>query len=176
MGDGFMVGFLYKTTAQTAIRQWLSASEWQHPVAMTLNLKHQAVIETQRGRSFVRLDAHHASQNLRHFLNRLNKHFFGNAGRRFGKRLPVIPTLEGGAGTRFHYHLMLDLPESLELDELNRLIVGTWTDTQWGYGQVQIKTEANDGWLNYITKLRDKIDVGDAIDWTNFYQASLSAH
>lgn len=171
-----MLSISYKKSTQAAIREWLKGGAWKNPFAVTLNLKQASKVETDRGRSFVALTDQYASQNLRHFLNRVTRHYHGNAGRRFGKRLPVIPVLEGGNGHRLHYHLLIDLPEATSLDEVYPLFVTEWMRTQWGYGQVNIQQNPDAGWLNYITKLRSKIDVGESIDWMNLYHPSLEAH
>ena len=171
-----MPSISYKKSSQFAIRDWLSATAWSNPFGVTLNLKQAVGIEADNGRSFVRLTDQHASQNLRHFLNRLGKRYLGNAARRYSKKLPIIPVLEGGKGHRLHYHLMIDLPVTATLDDVYPLFVTEWMKTQWGYGQVHIQPCRDDGWLNYITKLRSKIDVGESIDWMNLYHPSLTAH
>jgi hypothetical protein len=171
-----MPSISYKKSSQLAIRDWLSATAWSNPFCVTLNLKQAVGIEADNGRSFVRLTEQHASQNLRHFLNRLGKRYLGNAARRYGKKLPIIPVLEGGTGHRLHYHLIIDLPATATLDDVYPLFVTEWMKTQWGYGQVHIQPCRDDGWLNYITKLRSKIDVGESIDWMNLYHPSLTAH
>ena len=166
----------YKKSSQATIRDWLSHHQWTNPFGVTLNLKQVLHTETDWGRSTISLDEKHASQNLRHFLNRINREYLGNAARRFGKRLPVIPVLEGINGHRLHYHLLIDLPEKVGLEEAYPLFVTEWIQTQWGYGQVNIQQNVDDGWLDYITKLRDKIDVSEAIDWMNLHYPSHLAH
>ena len=44
-----------------------------------------------------------ASNNFRHFLNRLNRDVYRNAARRFGKGLKVIAVLEHDALVRFAF-------------------------------------------------------------------------
>lgn len=166
----------YRHLAQSAIREWISDTQWVNPFAVTLNLKQVIQIEADHGRVFIHLDDQKASRNLRYFINKVSRHYLGNTTRRFGSRLPVIPVLEGGKGKRLHFHLMIDLPPSATIEEVYPLFVTTWMGTQWGYGQVNIQQRPDGGWLNYITKLRDKADAGEAIDWTNLYHPSLSAH
>ena len=171
-----MPSISYKKSSQSAIRDWLNQCSWSNPFAVTLNLKQACAIETANGRSSIPLTDQVAAQNLRHFLNRLGKCYLGNAARRHGKKLPIIPVLEGGNGHRLHYHLIIDLPVSVTLDEVYPLFVTEWTKTDWGYGQVHIQPCRDEGWLNYITKLKSKIDVGESIDWMNLYHPSLQAH
>lgn len=170
-----MPSISYKKSVQVAIRDWLGNGRWSNPFAVTLNLKQAAKIETDRGPSYVRLNEHYAAKNLRFFINKVTKHYHGNAGRRFGKRLPIIPVLEGGNGHRLHYHLMLDLPETARIEEVYPFFAATWMRTDWGYGQVNIQQSPDGGWLNYITKFRSKVDVGESIDWMNLYHPSLEA-
>lgn len=170
-----MPSISYKKSSQVALREWLARSTWHNPFAVTLNLKQAAKVENHKGRSMVPLNDQYASQNLRHFLNKVTRSYHGKAGQRFGKRLPVIPVLEGGGGCRFHYHLLIDLPVSTSLEEVYPLFVSEWMGTQWGYGQVNIQPNPDGGWLKYITKLRSKLDVGESIDWMNLYHPSLEA-
>jgi hypothetical protein len=71
---------------------------------------------------------------------------------------------------------MIDLPVTATLAHVYPLFVAEWMKTQWGYGQVHIQPCHDDGWLDYITKLRSKIDVGESIDWMNLHHPSLTAH
>lgn len=121
-----MPSISYKKSAQAAIRDWLGNGRWHNPFAVTLNLKQATKIETDRGPSYVRLNEHYAAKNLRFFINKVTKHYHGNAGRRFGKRLPIVPVLEGGNGHRLHYHLMIDLPETAHIEEVYPLFALTW--------------------------------------------------
>ncbi len=171
-----MPSISYKKSSQSAIRDWLYPCSWFNPFGVTLNLKQACVIEAANGRTSIQLTDQLAAQNLRHFLNRLGKCYLGNAARRHDKKLPIIPVLEGGNGQRLHYHLIIDLPHSVTLDEVYPLFISEWTKTQWGYGQVHIQPCLDKGWLNYITKLKSKIDVGESIDWMNLYHPSLQAH
>lgn len=109
-----------------------------------------------------------AAQNFRHFTNVLNQRVYGSAAQRHGKRLPVIPVLEGSALKRLHYHALIDCPRDDLLATFPSLIVRTWMATQWGYNENQVIPSADTGWINYMTKLRDKPDFGTDIDWLNF--------
>lgn len=109
-----------------------------------------------------------AVQNFRHFMNLLNKRMYGNAARRHGKRLPVFPVHEGGGSKRLHYHAMIDCPRDDLRDTFPALIDEIWRSTQWGYYQTKV-TAADEGWITYVTKLRDKPDLASAIDWMNYH-------
>lgn len=58
--------------------------------------------ETDDGCFHVRLNELSASQNFRHFMNRLNRAAFGKAAQRYGKGLAVVPILEGGSNRVTH--------------------------------------------------------------------------
>lgn len=117
--------------------------------------------------TFVQLDRDHATVNMRHFLNHLNRRVFGNAGRRLGRRVSVVPTLEGTASKHLHYHLVMDCPFlSDDMGLFERTVGEAWASTWWGNREIHV-SPADDGWIDYITKLADKPMFADAIDWTN---------
>ena len=71
---------------RTVIQSYFRNCELDQCLGVSLTLK-QCVDGTF-------LDEIKASQNLRHFMNRLNSSVFGKAYQRFQKRLRVIPVLE----------------------------------------------------------------------------------
>lgn len=171
-----MTSYTRQKTLQRAVRKWMTSSNWSNPFAVTLNLKQVATVQSDRGPISLPLDTMAASQNLRHFLNRLNKQFHGNAAQRYGLKLPTIPVLEGGQEKRFHYHLVIDFPPSADLNEVYPLIVCEWQNTQWGYGRTDVQSAYHEnGWIDYITKLHSKSDIMDSIDWQNIHLPSLTA-
>ena len=119
--------------------------------------------------AFQRLTLELASANLRHFLNRLNQHVYGNAAERYGKAVPVIPVIEGGNGTRLHYHLVIDCPRDDLREGYVGLLVDLWHKTPWGYNKFQIDADSGESFTKYITKYRDKPNYADAIDWLNYH-------
>jgi hypothetical protein len=160
---------------QAAFREFADISHWVDPVAVTLTMK-QAIQPTDgHQRRLLYLDRYSASQNLRHCLNTLNCKVFGNRFRRFGEKLRVIPVLEGGNGKRLHYHLMTDCPRADLKDQFPAMIRDAWEATTWGYYQSDIQTGADEGWKLYISKLRDKPDYADAIDWPNYHNPDRRA-
>jgi len=105
-----------------------------------------------------------SSQNLRHFLNVLNKKCFGNSFKRFNKRLRVLPVLERSSTGRYHYHLTLQNPFIDKPDKFESMINFTWFNTNYGYRHIHIHRNVNKGWNDYITKL----NTGGEVDWINF--------
>ena len=49
-----------------------------------------------------------ASQNFRHFMNRLNNKILGSAAKLHGRRLKTVAVIEANADGRLHYHAMID--------------------------------------------------------------------
>ncbi len=112
-----------------------------------------------------RLDAIGAAQNLRQFLNCLNRERYGKAFTRFGTRLRVIPMLECSSSGRLHYHLALESPVPNNSLQAESLIRREWIKTRFGHREIHVSHEIDDGWIRYITKMPD---AGDGIDWMNF--------
>lgn len=150
-----------------SLREWVNLSDWSSPFAVTLTLKQRLMEFGDSGRAGVPVTQEIAQQNFRHFLNRLNKRVFGNSAGRHGKRLRVLPVLEGGSHKRLHYHSVIDCPRPELCELFPSMVCEAWTSTQWGYHEVQADPQADDGWLSYITKLRDKPDYSLSIDWMN---------
>jgi hypothetical protein len=147
--------------------KWVNIDAWSAPFAVTFTFR-QCVIEADGLASRkVWLTETLASQNLRHFLNKLDRSVYGKAAERFGKRVPCFPVLEGSSTKRLHYHALIDCPREELTKEFPRLIAQHWRDTQWGYWHIDCQKDANEGWLSYMTKARDKPNLADAIDWTN---------
>jgi hypothetical protein len=146
---------------------FINLPSWSHPVAVTLTLKqmfHSAV-------GSVRLTADHAKKNLRHFLNKLNRHYFKNAFDRHGKRLSVAPIMEVSHEGRLHYHLIIDKPDHVSAVQFGTDIRCLWQSTDWGYKEVHIHDHPNEGWLVYMTKPSQKPDYDLSIDWMNYHKA-----
>lgn len=85
---------------------------------------------------WVRLNDYRASENNRIFLDRLNKRVFGNAYKRYGKKLDVMMVLEKGSlNGRLHVHGLFSCPEWLPVEDLKRLIDESWSATPWSYDE-----------------------------------------
>lgn len=162
---------------QQAVREWMDISDWNIPVFITLTLKQS--ISTAIGQSAVRvrLNKYIASQNFRHFMSILNKKIYGNASRRYGKKLSVYAVLEGGLKNRrfsvdknMHYHAVINCPDHVNINKFENLIRTSWLESQWGDLQIDIQFYADAGAVDYITKTKDKYSVSDGIDWMNVHK------
>ena len=89
---------------------WISLDDWQNPFAVTLTLRQCVSVPNGTATFTSWLTDTAASQNMRHFLNKLDRSVFGKAATRFGKRVGCVPILEGGIGKRLHYHAVIDCP------------------------------------------------------------------
>lgn len=142
-----------------------------NPVALTLTLKQRLEQNHIQGRYGEKLDPIKASKNTRHFMNRLNQTIFGKGFIRYGKRLCVVPIIEGNSYIRLHIHMTLEKPVHLDLDEFKNMIIKCWTKTKFGYYDIQIK-EIDDyyGWFDYKLKNRSKGEgLHSSVDWDNVY-------
>ena len=119
---------------------------WSNPYAVTLTLKQRV--------DNLAIDIMIASQNLKHFLNRLNRWFFGNGSTRFNKSIQVVPIIENN-----HSHIN-------ELD-FDHAIRQCWLKTKWGYNHIDIQPMTDNGWIKYISKVNTKSEYDLAIDWVN---------
>ena len=161
------MGYSRNSALQHSLRQWFRLADWQHPFATTLTLRQSVTVNDGHLATQVWLTDTLASQNLRHFLNRLNRSIYGKASSRFGKGVSCIPVLEGGGSKRLHYHAVIDCPRTNIVLEFPQLVAEHWRSTQWGYWQIDCQPKPDQNWINYITKFRDKPDYSDAIDWVN---------
>ena len=138
------------------IEEWLTSSLPSNLMAVTLTMK-------QRFGGRV-IDPVTASANMRHFLNVLNQTVFGNAYRRHGKRLTVIPILEMSAWDRLHYHVTMEVPDRFDSETFADLIRSSWSRTDLGYNEIDIQPLYSKGWIEYCLK---KFDSSASLDIEN---------
>ena len=135
------------------------------------NPLHATLTEKQGSHGFA-IDDIRSERNFRHFQNLLNRRVFGNAHRRYGKKLKTIVVREVGGGGRHHLHCIIEMPDRLAPDSFCELVRECWWNTDFGYHQthLQVPTEASErtGYLKYIMKNRTKPrGLLDSIDWVN---------
>lgn len=143
-------------------------SSWRWRFAATLTMRQTKTVEGDSGRITLNLTEQIASQNFRHFLNVLNRAIFGSAAVRFGKGVRVIPVIEGGRDKRLHYHAAIECPRDELKATFPELVESCWKNTMWGYEEVRVTPDADEGWMRYMTKFRTKADFASAIDWMNY--------
>jgi len=156
-----------------AVLKMCDLSNWNQPFAGTFTMKQGQKIYNPNGRPVsVKLDYDKVIQNFRHFLNVINKKVYGNATKKLGRKLRVIPVIEYSPSMRSHIHFCIDKP--IELDKMDQLeysnlIRNCWGKTQWSYKEMDIQPNANSGWIIYILKPFDKITYDLSIDFMNFH-------
>lgn len=152
---------------QAAFREFADISDWHAPHGFTLTMKQglRPLFEPASATEY--LTREKASQNFRHFMKLLNKRLLGKAASRHGKRLPVIPVIEGGNGRRLHYHGVIDCLRDDLIDLFPMIVQSTWAKTKWGWNEIDIQPKIDRGWINYMSKTYDKPDYAAAVDWEN---------
>jgi hypothetical protein len=144
------------TTLKESIKDYVENFDPTNCFGVTLTMKQRADNKS--------LDNISSSRNLRHFLNVLNKKCFGNAFKRFDKRLRVFPSLERSSIGRWHYHLVLENPFPSNPMKFERMIESAWFKTSYKHRHIDIKHKVNAGWGDYITKFDHR---DNEIDWGN---------
>lgn len=133
--------------------------DWRNMTAITFTYKKGLFI----GDGFVAPDLHALSKNMRYFLNILCK----KAKIRKHHYFSVVPVFETFADGTFHSHLAVTKPSWLSDVVFETIIREAWSRTRWGAKQINVRPNADLGWLDYILKLRTKKDFADFIDWDN---------
>jgi hypothetical protein len=141
------------------LRGMFNPSRFQNPAAVTLTMKKRV-----GGR---KADPIVASENFRHFMNRLNHKVLGSAAKLHGRRLKTATVIESNADGRLHYHAMIDRPDYCPFETFKQAVTDQWLRTDFGYRQIDIQDAADAGWTDYMIKFRQKASLLDSIDWTN---------
>ena len=127
-----------------AIVNWVGEVNDRSHVAVTLTMK-----QTARHQ---KLDNYLATKNLRQFLNLLNRSIYGNAARRFNKRLEVLAVQEMSSWQRLHYHLLIKVPDRISVESLSETIQHHWKRTNFAYDENDVKPCYSSGWVRYMLK------------------------
>jgi hypothetical protein len=126
-----MTNAIHQKQARRDIEHYLRAfSNLQNAVAVTLTQKQ--ITDCQF------IDEIVSSQNLRHFMNRLNAAVYGKRFRRFNKRLTVFAVRENSDDVRHHLHLMLERPPYICVDDYRYLIFTCWSKTRFGHFNIKV--------------------------------------
>ena len=137
-----------------AYYDWLLKDAASYSHAATLTLKPTRSLLTMHGLYFEKLTAIEAHNTFRLFLKRLNQNIFGNAAKRFGKSVSVLPVLEGDGDTKLHhYHCAMgNFPAYLPQDVIPNLIACAWHETPFGNDHVHVQPIRDSGWGAYMGK------------------------
>jgi hypothetical protein len=166
-------------------------SDWTAMWDITLTLK-QAFKRKDCREIYTSIDEYQSRRAFHHFMNLLNRAVYGNAYRRNGKRLRVIPILERGDfwidgvfekvcyPKRWHYHAAIEPPPHIDADSFKALIEQCWAHVDWGYRRILVRPNADRGWIDYMLKPSQKsgfyvgsdCDWSDCIDWESLHNTS----
>jgi hypothetical protein len=147
-----------RTAINRSTFDWLSKVDFSDMYAVTLTMK--------QNNNGTPLDRIMASQNLRHFLNVTNQKIFGNAFRRYGSKLQVLPFIELSAWHRLHYHLSIEKPDYIQEHKFSEILENSWLKTNFSRKEIDIKKIHSSGWLLYCLKSKDSTQ---AIDFENLH-------
>ena len=149
---------------RAAVLNFIDRSLWRNPCAVTLTLKRGLM----NNGAYVKIDAIRASENIKHFRNRLNRSLLGRAATRNGRGLACFAVYEGTTVVLPHCHLCLDRPDDIAIERYVAEIEKAWHATDFGNHHVDIRPCYDfDGWLEYMTKRQTKSDFASSIDWNN---------
>lgn len=164
------MGEFCKDRLKKELHDWLERDNWHNWYAVTLTMKQSYLNEEHNKKVF--LNESLASNNLKNFLDRLNYRAFKKSYKRYNKSYQVIPILESHSEVyksnnlkNFHFHITIDNPRNLSLNELNSLIFELWTATDFGYFEIDVKPVNDSGWLKY--SMKDTNKNLDNIDFNN---------
>ena len=152
-----MIGF--SAAAEVELRAFLQSIEFNNAAAVTLTMKKRTGARVA--------DDINASDNFRHFRNRLDHAILGSRAKRYGARLGLVAVLERSADHRLHYHCIIDRPYNCSFETFAATVREQWLKTDFGYRQVDIQDHADSGWTSYILKQQQKRSLLDSIDWPN---------
>jgi hypothetical protein len=140
-------------------------SQIRNPVGLTLDMKQMVKGE--------KLDLYSVSQTIRHYLSRLNRKIFGNCAQKRGRKIQVVPVIEGGGqtGVRIHAHLTIGCPDSIEIKWFKLHLIREWQKCRFSYNFHKIsQIEDYSGWQDYLLKIHSKCDgISSSIDTSNLH-------
>jgi hypothetical protein len=127
---------------------------------------------------WIKLDENQCRKAFRVFMHRLDNAVYGNAARRHGKQVKVLPIIEKDKNGRWHYHAAIELPVHLDSIRFKQLVRQCWSKVDWGYDRILLRDNADRGWIDYILKPRQKSGLeawSDCIDWESLHNPIADA-
>lgn len=88
---------------------------------------------------WIKIDENAAKRNTSIWLDRLNGRVYGNAYKRFDKKLDVLTVIEKNKDDkRLHVHALIECPEWMSRDKMVMLIDKCWDRSPWSYVEREI--------------------------------------
>lgn len=145
---------------QEAILNWVDWKALSCPFMVTPTFRQEL------GPKEIPLTPKKLSREVALWLNRLNRHVFGSAGKRYGRKIYTLTALESVGTTNLHCHLIIDCPRPELEDDFPRLLKRLWRLGYWAHQQIDVQ-KADLGGLKYVTKIWTKPNYLDNFDWDN---------
>src|ERR1700722_225193 len=98
----------YSDVAKTPL---FDTSHWHSICDLTVTLRQARRADNG---SWIKLDQNQCRKAFRGFMHRVDNAVYGNAARRNGKRVKVLPVIEKEAHGRWHYHAAIELPAHID--------------------------------------------------------------
>lgn len=152
---------------QKCTREWINSIDFKNPYAATLTFKKSIIMEGSLYMDRMYLNEAEAAKTIKLFINILNEKIFGKAAKRHRRRCQCISISEGTDTKHLHYHLVIDCPRDELKDQFPDMIEEAWSKIDWAGEQTDVQIMYNKGWIDYITKLRDKRCFTGSIDVDN---------
>ena len=155
---------------QTDLEQFITLNtKWNQPVRLDLNMRKgisgQRLQSNARskysGTGFLWVTREMAHQNVRHYLNLLNRRVLGLGSRAVGKGVHTfkcVPVVELSDGGRWHCHISLDLDHRLPFKEFKSEAIRQWFQTDLAYGKTYCTKMYDTGYYGYQMKFEREVD------------------
>lgn len=96
---------------------------------------------------------------------------YGKAARRYGKRLGAISVWEGDHRDHAHCHMLMEIPGHWQAENQYDQRMRPFLDCHPAIGEFVLEpTRDAAGWIDYILKIKDKVDLMQAIGWDQYYK------
>lgn len=149
------------------VQYWLSEYDWKGSLAVTAHYSDR-FLHYFNNQNKERLWFAAITINTK-FLNKLNKRVFGNASKRFGKKVECLIVIEQEA-SKTHMHAMIKIPSHKTAIDFEENIQDAWMKTLNTNRDIKISLNDNrtfrQNFGGYITK-EVKPNNTDCIDWSN---------
>jgi hypothetical protein len=155
--------------------QHFDTSNWHSICDLTLTLKQGRKADND---AWIKLDENQCRKAFAVFMHRLDNAVYGNATRRHGKRVKILPVIEKAKNGRWHYHAAIELPAHLDAVQFEQMVCDCWSKVDWGYDRILLRDNADRGWLYYMLKPYQKSGLerySDCIDWESLHNPIVDA-
>ncbi len=82
----------------------------------------------------------------------------------FPPRARALGPWDRGTSGRWHIHCAIELPSHFDGIALENPICDCWAKSSGGYGRILVRDGANAGWINYMSKDRQKSEFAGFVD------------